>query len=262
MPNNSAVGKRLTLDNAMVYDEPQEEMQMKRFTDTSLWEREWFMTLSPCEKLAWFYVKDHCDNVGVWVPNFILADFCIGAKIEWGSLPSKTNGNIVVLENGKWFLVDYIKFQHPDLFGGSQSNACLSYIKLLKDHNLIDRFPELIQALGKPRPSQGLAPKERVQVRVKVKEEDKEQEKEIDEVLNYFKEKTGSGLSLKTEALRSKVRGRLAEGYTVDDCKRAIAFVYGSKIDNPDQRQYIRIDTIFAPTKFAGYVDAQRRETR
>jgi len=84
----------------------------------------------------------------------------------------------------------------------------------------------------------------------------------IDEVLTYFKEKTGSGLSLKTEALRSKVRGRLTEGYTVDDCKRAIAFVYGSKIDNPDQRQYIRIDTIFAPTKFAGYVDAQRRETR
>lgn len=84
----------------------------------------------------------------------------------------------------------------------------------------------------------------------------------IDEIFVYFKETTGSRARPKTEALRSKIRARLEEGYTLDECKRAIKFAYVSKKDNPDQAQYIRIETIFAPSHFSGYLDAQVRYSR
>ena len=82
---------------------------------------------------------------------------------------------------------------------------------------------------------------------------------QVDEVFEYFRTKTGSQVLPTTKPLRSLIHARLAEGYTVDQCKRAIAFVYADKKDNPEQKQYIRIQTIFAPTKFAGYLDAQLR---
>ena len=82
---------------------------------------------------------------------------------------------------------------------------------------------------------------------------------EIDEVFEYFRTKTGSRVRSSTEALRSKVRARLAAGDTVEDCKKAITYSYVSKIDNPDQAQYIRMDIIFSPSKFGGYVDAFER---
>ena len=84
---------------------------------------------------------------------------------------------------------------------------------------------------------------------------------QIDEVFEYFKKRTNSRVSNKTESLRSMIRARLDEGYTVDDCERAIAFAYGDKIDNPEQAKYIRIETIFRPSKFSGYLDAQLRAT-
>jgi len=85
---------------------------------------------------------------------------------------------------------------------------------------------------------------------------------QIDEVFDFFRKKTGSSVLSTTQALRSKINARLAEGYTVEQCKRAIAFSYGSKIDNPEQRQYIRIETIFSPSHFSGYLDAWGREMK
>ncbi len=84
---------------------------------------------------------------------------------------------------------------------------------------------------------------------------------QIDDVFKYFKTKTGSRVSPKTEALRSMIRARLNEGHTVDDCERAIAFAHGDKKDNDDQMKYIRIATIFRPLLFSGYLDAQIKAT-
>ena len=85
---------------------------------------------------------------------------------------------------------------------------------------------------------------------------------QIDEVFEYFREKTGSQVRSTTQALRSKIRARLADGYTVEQCKKAIAFSYISKKDNPDQRKFITIDTIFSPSKFGGYLDGFEREQK
>ena len=38
----------------------------KRFTDTDIWEKEWFMSLKPTEKCLVKYVRDKCDLAGIW----------------------------------------------------------------------------------------------------------------------------------------------------------------------------------------------------
>jgi len=104
-----------------------------------MWKKKWFRSLTPAEKAAWFYIKDECDNVGVCVPDFELAEFQIGASVDWENLPGKTNGNIEVLPNGKWFLVDFCAFQYGTLKSDPKNKPHQSYLKLLAYHGLSDR---------------------------------------------------------------------------------------------------------------------------
>jgi len=154
----------------------------KRFTDTDIWKKKWYRQLSPNGKIAFKYIMDNCDNVGVWDGDTEVADFLIGEDIDWASLVEKINGNIQILDCGKWWVVDFVRFQHQDMFADYKdkepSNACKSYARLLQKHNLFVNFPELFEAYGKPTASQRLAPKEQEQEQEKVKVKDKEKEQE------------------------------------------------------------------------------------
>lgn len=115
----------------------------KRFTDTTIWERDWFLTLSAAEKCAWMYIKDNCDAVGVWSCSFKKAEWCIGEKIDWEALIQKCHGNIKKLNGGgKWWLVDFCKFQYGKLSRDSAPHR--SFIKLLEGHGLLDFQEDLI----------------------------------------------------------------------------------------------------------------------
>ena len=101
------------------------------------------MDLTPTEKLAWFYITDQCDNVGVWTPNYRLAEFVIGSQLDWDKFAGKCNDNIMILETGKWWIVDFCPFQHPDLVknpDGGNSNALNSYVRDLQKHGLYSEF--------------------------------------------------------------------------------------------------------------------------
>ncbi len=154
----------------------------KRYTDTEKWKKRWFRELSTAEKSAWFYITEQCDNVGVWDADFEVAEFIIGEEINWDDFVKKTNGNIEILECGKWFLIDYCMFQHTDISPDSKSKPVISYIKLLKKHNLYER---VIKTFTKPfeSPSKGLKEKEkekeRVKEEVKAKEEIKEYQPQV-----------------------------------------------------------------------------------
>jgi len=145
----------------------------KRYTDREIWEKEWFLKLSNDEKAAWFYIKDKCDNAGVWTPNFTLANFILG-EIDWNSLPEKLNGNVEILENGKWFLKDFCKFQYTNLNEDSTSIPIQSHIKLLKEHGLWARVSQ-----GLPKVSQRLN-KDFNKASQKLKDKDKDKDKEKD----------------------------------------------------------------------------------
>lgn len=120
---------------------------MRRFTDTDIWKKQWFQDLSPEYKMAWFYLKDNCDNVGVWSVNLKLANFQIGKEIDWNKFLSECNNNIKVLSENKWWLVDFCEFQYGELSQDSKSPPIISYIKLLNKHRLWKGYTKGIHTL-------------------------------------------------------------------------------------------------------------------
>lgn len=80
---------------------------------------------------------------------------------------------------------------------------------------------------------------------------------EIDEIITYFKKTTGQrGLeqALKSKSQREFISGRLREGYSVQDLKDVVSFMYKKWKDDYKMRNYIRISTLFNSEKFHGYV--------
>lgn len=88
----------------------------KRFTDTEIWDEDWFLDLPNKYKLFWQYIKDRCDDVGVWRPNKSMAQRIIGEPINMNEFLTFVNVDgaerIVVLDNGRWFLRGYFIFQY------------------------------------------------------------------------------------------------------------------------------------------------------
>lgn len=138
----------------------------KRMHDIDIWiDCEWFMELSPIDKCAFLFIIDRCDNVGVWKPNFKLAETCINGKPDWGGLSNKVHGNIIVLDCGKWWVPDFCDFQYGMLVDSNRPHQ--SYIALLKKHGLFERACKPLTS-----PLQGVKEKD------KDLEKDKDKEKE------------------------------------------------------------------------------------
>lgn len=228
-------------------------MMKKRFFDIDIWKKPWFRMLAPEEKVAWYYLTAQCDNVGVWDTDFAMADFSIGKEVDWEGFRERVNGNIEVIDDTKWWLCDFCAFQHPDLFENTKSKVIQSYVVLLKSHNLWVSYQKAIGILSK-------GYKEREQERERERVEEKVEEKEVTQVMEFFKEKTGSHVVTTTEALRKVIRARLKGGHSLEECKKAIMYCYATWKDDDTMKQHIRIITIFRPSKFSGYVDAWYRE--
>ena len=109
----------------------------KRYRDTEIWGKEWYVSLTCAERNAIDYVLCRCDAVGVWPPAFSVAERLIGESVDWEELPGKTNGNIEVLDNGKWFVTDFVEFQYGKLRESCAPHRC--YLALLEKHGLDER---------------------------------------------------------------------------------------------------------------------------
>jgi len=91
----------------------------KRFTDTDIWDQDWFVELPTKYKLFWNYIKDKCDNAGFWRPNKVIAQSIIGEPInvqEFIDFVNSDKVRIVILPTGRWFLKDFFLFQYGEIF--------------------------------------------------------------------------------------------------------------------------------------------------
>ncbi len=107
---------------------------MKRFTETDKWRDSWYRKLKPLSKLAFLYIVDCCDNAGVWDPDYELANFAIGAEVNWIEVQADFGDRLVILKDGKWFLTRFIEFQYGELTPECRPHA--KVLQLLKAHGL------------------------------------------------------------------------------------------------------------------------------
>lgn len=180
---------------------------MKRFTETTKWEKVWFRKLPPEYKCFWYYLTEHCDVAGVWEVDLELVHTFIGKKVELNvALNLFNNGKkrVIVLENGDWYLPDYIPFQCGEL-----SITCPAHkpvFKLLQKHNLPNRVSNtLLNTLH-----------EKEKDTEKDKENETEQEKEnhneqIKKIYDFYKILFDRPKYQLTEKRRKKVQSRLLE---------------------------------------------------
>ncbi len=108
----------------------------KRFTDTQIWEKEWFMKLSPRHKCLWRYLTERCDQSGVWEPNWQLASIYIGESVSKDDLKQFGN-HIETLPTGKVFIPDFINFQYGNLSENSPAHKPI--FRAIQKNNLSNR---------------------------------------------------------------------------------------------------------------------------
>lgn len=120
----------------------------KRFTEINIWEDPVFMELSAIQKLLWFFINDHCDNIGVWTPNPKLAAFNLDIEGDSRQFLDdflqaiNTDEKIIyVMSSGDWLITNFVKFQYCQKKPLHENNpAHKSYLQLIKDRNLSEWF--------------------------------------------------------------------------------------------------------------------------
>lgn len=147
----------------------------KRFTDTELYDKPWFMVLSCRLKCAVEYLFKKCDATGVWEPNYILAATYVGdGGFTEQELFSIDGGKqFEKLPNGKIFLPGFCDFQY-----GVLTDSCRPHrpiIQKLKKHGLYERV-----LIGYQKGTNTLEEKD------KDKDKEKEQEKDFGKSENLF----------------------------------------------------------------------------
>lgn len=91
----------------------------KRLHDTEIWEQDWFLDLPNKYKMLWLYMKDKCDNAGIWRPNKSMVQKIIGETLnleEFISLVNVDKERIFILPSGRWFIKYFFIFQYGDKF--------------------------------------------------------------------------------------------------------------------------------------------------
>lgn len=99
---------------------------MKRFTETTKWDKDWYISLPVKHKCLWQFLCDRCDCAGVWEPNFKLATYLVGEPIEVKDL-HQMSGRVMKLECGKYLIVPFVAFQH-----GMLSVDCPTHVPVIR----------------------------------------------------------------------------------------------------------------------------------
>jgi len=108
----------------------------KRFTETTIWDDDWFYELPSDYKLFWFYIKDNCNHAGIWQPKVRAFKSATNSNIDLNTALSLFNDGkdrIRVLFNGKWYIEDFFIFQYsptPSLRNRVHKSALQMYVHM------------------------------------------------------------------------------------------------------------------------------------
>jgi hypothetical protein len=122
----------------------------KRFTDTEIWDKSWFMSLSPKMKCFVKYVRDKCDIAGLWHPNYTLASVYIGEQVDEDDLLLVDDGEqFEKLSDGKILCKGFIDFQYGGKLNPT-SPIHAKVISILEKYNLPIEVKKVSQSFNAP----------------------------------------------------------------------------------------------------------------
>lgn len=145
----------------------------KRFTDTDKYKKPFFRSLKAPYKLLWDYLYHDCDNCGIWIVDFDVAQIYLGADMKVNKAEALRCFNsdetrIIEIDGGKkWFIPSFITFQYGQLTETNRAHT--KVISTLRRLELID---ETLKVL--PSPLQ--APKEEEEGKEEEQDKGKEQD--------------------------------------------------------------------------------------
>lgn len=140
---------------------------MKRFTDTNIWDEDWFITMPTNYKLLWIWIKDRCDHAGIWKPNvenfkIINGEVDLEKAVEYFNTLDKER--IIKLANGKFFLPGFFVFQYGKKLN-LNNKVHQSVFKVLNSNGVnlwsIRGLEEVIETPGRGQDGVNLTPKDK-----------------------------------------------------------------------------------------------------
>jgi len=155
----------------------------KRFTDTDKYKKPFIRGLKGPYKLLWDYLYHDCDNAGIWIVDFDIAQIYLGSdmpvnKEDAFKYFNQDEERIVELDKGKkWFILPFVKFQYGEL--NPTNRAHLSVINKLSEYELINDNKPLTRSL------QGRKDKDKV----KDKDKDKDSKKSFEKFWDLYDHK-------------------------------------------------------------------------
>lgn len=84
----------------------------------------------------------------------------------------------------------------------------------------------------------------------------------VKEIVDYLNSKAGTRYKASTADTVRKISARLADGFSVDDCKRVIDNKVTDWLGDEKMSQYLRPATLFSSSKFEGYLNQSSEEKR
>jgi hypothetical protein len=159
----------------------------KRFIDTSFFKSPFVRGLQGSYKGLYLFIICDCDGSGIWSADFEAASLYIGQKVDISGFEKffVEKGKAIDLENGKYFLPDFIEHQYP---GGLSLNniAHKNFILELTKYQLLD---ENLKPLQSPFKGSKVMVKEMVDVMVKEEKIVQFQKPNQKEISIYLSEK-------------------------------------------------------------------------
>lgn len=140
---------------------------MKRFTETTIWDEDWFITMPANYKLLWIWIKDKCDHAGLWKPNLknfeiINGEVDLDKAMEYFNTLDKER--IRKLENGKFFLPGFFVFQYGKKLNNN-NKVHQSVQKILNSNGVnltsIRGLEEVIESQDRGQEGVNLTPKDK-----------------------------------------------------------------------------------------------------
>lgn len=112
----------------------------KRFSDSDLWNRDWFLNLEGRHQLFCLYLRDICDHAGVWNPAFKRFEQSTGFRVNPEEYLKACNSpesvRIIVLANGRWWITGFIEDQYKTKTMNESNAAHRGIINSLRFNNV------------------------------------------------------------------------------------------------------------------------------